>query len=90
MKTQKTTGAQTSKTSTAKKETTKDLKTEDLKKVNGGSGLLSGGNDLTNIIAGTATVSNHSSGSHNGESYTSDDSHSVDLGLGNMLNNTNF
>ena len=67
-----------------------ELSQEELKNVNGGSGLLSGGNDLSNIIGGTVTISNSSSGSHGDESYTSNDSHTVDLGLGNMLNNTNF
>ena len=67
-----------------------ELNETDQKEVSGGSGLLSGGNDLTNIIAGTATLTNQSSGSNGDESYTSNDSHSLDLGLGNVLNNTNF
>ena len=71
-------------------QTPAELSQDEQKNVNGGSGLLSGGNDLTNIIAGTATISNSSSGSNGDESYTSNDSHSVDLGLGNILNNTNF
>jgi len=67
-----------------------ELNEADQKKVNGGSGLLSGGNDLTNILGGHVGISNSSSGSNSDESYTSNDSHSVDLGLGNILNNTNF
>jgi len=67
-----------------------ELSEADQKNVQGGSGLLSGGNDLTNIIQGGVGLSNSSSGSNGDESYTSNDSHSVDLGLGNMLNNTNF
>jgi len=67
-----------------------ELSEQDQKNVEGGSGLLSGGNDLTNIIQGGVGISNSSSGSNGDESYTSNDSHNLDLGLGNMLNNTNF
>ncbi len=67
-----------------------DLKSEDLKNVKGGSGLLSGGNDLTNLIGGSAGISNSSSGSDGTHSYTSNDSHNLDLGLGNELSNLNF
>jgi len=67
-----------------------ELSQEDQKEVEGGSGLLSGGNDLTGILQGGIGISNSSSGSHNGESYTSEDSHNIDLGLGGMLDNTNY
>lgn len=67
-----------------------ELNEADQKNVNGGSGLLSGGNDLTNVLQGGIGISNSSSGSDGDHSYTSNDSHSVDLGLGNILDNTNF
>jgi len=88
MKTQKS-GKDSSKPIDPKTEA-QDMKQEDLKKVKGGSGLLSGGNDLTNIIQGGVGITNSSSGSNGDDSYTSTDSHTLDLGLGNMLNNTNF
>jgi len=67
-----------------------ELNEAQMKQVNGGSGLLSGGNDLTNILQGSISITNSSSGSNGDESYTSTDTHTVDFGLGNMLNNTNF
>lgn len=67
-----------------------ELNEQEQKDVKGGSGLLSGGNDLTNIIGGSVGISNSSSGSDGDHSYTSNDSHRVDLGLGNELNNLNF
>lgn len=68
-----------------------ELNEAEMKSINGGSGLLSGGNDLSGILQGTITISNSSSGTNSdGQSYSSTDSHTVDLGLGSMLNNTNF
>lgn len=90
MKTQKNESAKgTSKAKDTKKPAT-EMKKDDMKNVKGGSGILSGGNDLTNVIQGGVGISNSSSGSHNGNSYTSNDDHQIDLGLGNVLENTNY
>lgn len=75
---------------TQKQQQPEELNEADQKDVKGGSGLLSGGNDLTNIIQGGIGITNSSSGSDGDDSYTSNDSHRIDLGLGNMLDNTNF
>lgn len=89
MKTQKK-DQKTGKDSMPAKKGTKEMKQEDMKKVKGGSGLLSGGNDITNIVKGAGSISNSTSGSDGSDSYTSTDKHNVDLGLGNALNNMNF
>jgi len=90
MKAQKNQGGKDSSKPADPKTETKDVTKQELNKVKGGSGLLSGGNDLTNIIQGAGTVTNQSSGSNGTDSYTSGDSHQADLGLGNVLNNVNF
>lgn len=67
-----------------------EMTEEDQKDVKGGSGLLSGGNDLTNLVGGNVGISNSSNGTNGDDSYSSNDSHNVDLGLGNVLGNTNY
>jgi hypothetical protein len=88
MKTQKNgqSGSKSTKsTDTSKK--TQNLKADDLKKVKGGSGLLSGGNDLMNGIGGTGGLDQTSSGSgsQNGQSssYSSNNGTTGNLGLVN-------
>jgi hypothetical protein len=79
---------------TKKQQGTQELNEDDEQEVSGGSGLLSGGNDLTNMIDGTIGLSNSSSGSgtQNGQtnSYTSNSNTTGNLGLGNQLDNMNF
>lgn len=66
-----------------------ELNAQELQKVSGGSSLI-GGSNLSVGLDVSVGISSSTSGTYNGESYSSTDSHQVDISLGNILNNTNI